>query len=117
MELFLGAGDGTYAEFNFAPSGAWAAWRFSGYRSGRADLAVEPPAIRSTASDVGFALDVALALPGGFAHAGAAMGLSAVVEESDGTMSWWALRHPEGDRPDFHHGDCFQALLPPPGAA
>lgn len=38
-------------------------------------------------------------------------GVSAVIEEADGTKSFWALRHPPG-RPDFHHPDCFQLELP-----
>ncbi len=41
--------------------------------------------------------------------------LSAVIEETDGTKSYWALRHPPGP-PDFHHPDCFALTLeaPPP---
>src|SRR3546814_10579152 len=34
------------------------------------------------------------------------LALSAVIEETDGTKSYWALRHPPG-KPDFHHPDCF----------
>jgi len=46
---------------------------------------------------------------------GARIGLSAVIEETDGTKSYWALRHPPG-KPDFHHPDCFALTLgaPPP---
>jgi len=29
-----------------------------------------------------------------------------VVEELDGSHSYWALRHPPG-KPDFHHSDAF----------
>jgi hypothetical protein len=39
------------------------------------------------------------------------LGLSAVLEEKDGTKSYWALAHPPGDKPDFHHPDCFAARL------
>ena len=39
------------------------------------------------------------------------LGLSAVLEEVDGTKSYWALAHPE-DKPNFHHPDCFAAQLP-----
>ena len=39
------------------------------------------------------------------------IGLSAVIEETDGTKSYWALRHPPGP-PDFHHPDCFALELP-----
>jgi hypothetical protein len=40
------------------------------------------------------------------------LGLSAVLEEKDGAKSYWALAHPPGDQPDFHHPDCFAARLP-----
>jgi hypothetical protein len=32
--------------------------------------------------------------------------LSAVVEEENGTLSYWALKHPR-DKPDFHCPDGF----------
>ena len=44
------------------------------------------------------------------------MGLSAVLEETDGTKSYWALAHPPG-APDFHHPDCFALDIPAPDAA
>ena len=34
------------------------------------------------------------------------IGLSAILEEDDGTISYWALAHGSG-RPDFHHPDGF----------
>jgi hypothetical protein len=34
------------------------------------------------------------------------LGLSAVIEDKAGHMSYWALAHPPG-KPDFHHMDCF----------
>lgn len=43
------------------------------------------------------------------------MGLSAVIEERDGTKSYWALAHAPGP-PDFHNSDCFIATLPAPNA-
>ena len=42
--------------------------------------------------------------------------ISAVIEESDGTKSYWGLNHPPGE-PDFHHPDCFVLDLPPPDPA
>ena len=39
-------------------------------------------------------------------------GLSAVLEETDGTKSYWAVAHPDGDKPDFHDAVCFAAHLP-----
>ena len=43
------------------------------------------------------------------------LALSAVVEADDGTLSYWALRHPPG-RPDFHHADGFVLRLEGPAA-
>ena len=34
------------------------------------------------------------------------LGLSALIEDRAGHMSYWALAHPPG-KPDFHHKDCF----------
>ncbi len=41
------------------------------------------------------------------------LGLSAVIQEVDGTKSYWALAHAPGP-PDFHNPDCFIATLPAP---
>ena len=35
----------------------------------------------------------------------------AVIEEKDGTKSYWALAHPSPE-PDFHNPGCFAARLP-----
>jgi hypothetical protein len=34
------------------------------------------------------------------------LGLSALIEDTSGRTSYWALAHPAG-KPDFHHNDCF----------
>ena len=36
--------------------------------------------------------------------------LTAVLEEQDGTKSYWALAHPP-EKPDFHMPDCFIGKL------
>ena len=52
MEVFIaarpaGADSGPYLEFNLAPGGQWAAYRFSGYRAGMSPLTgVRPPGAR-----------------------------------------------------------------------
>ena len=38
--------------------------------------------------------------------------LSAVIEETSGRKSYWALAHPPG-KPDFHHPDSFACVLEP----
>jgi hypothetical protein len=40
------------------------------------------------------------------------LGLSAVIEDISGGMSYWALAHPPG-RPDFHHADGFALEFSP----
>jgi hypothetical protein len=49
-------------------------------------------------------------LPPGPADAPLRIGLSAVIEDRDGSLSYWALRHPHG-KPDFHHPDAFALEL------
>lgn len=102
------AGGEAYCEFNLAPSGQWAAYRFDGYRAGMAALEIAAPHIELRPGDDGLVLSAALALEGG---AALQLGLSAVIEEAGGRISYWALAHPPG-RPDFHHADCFAAELP-----
>ena len=40
------------------------------------------------------------------------IGLTAVIEEEDGTKSYWALAHGAGP-PDFHNPACFDYCLSP----
>jgi hypothetical protein len=111
-------GAARYHELNFAPSGEWAAYAFRAYREGgpleNGSLA---PRIAVRSAPDRLELDARVALghlsP---AHAAAALGLglAAVVEETDGTLSYWSLHHPAG-RPDFHHRDAFALRLEPPG--
>ncbi|MEG3122791.1 DOMON-like domain-containing protein [Sphingomonas sp. GB1N7] len=113
-ELFLAPlGSEAYFEFNYSPSTQWAAYRFDGYRAGGTDLtlAVTPHVDRGDdESDFLVEVDQDLSdLPSG----PLLMGLSAVIEEIDGTKSYWALAHAPGS-PDFHNRDCFIATLPAP---
>jgi hypothetical protein len=108
--------DKAYTEFNASPSSQWAAYRFEDYRAGMVDLPLEtPPEIGLDASESHFALEVEYVLPAEWVGQPLEIGLSAVIEESDGTKSYWALAHPPG-QPDFHHGDCFALQLAAPSA-
>jgi hypothetical protein len=113
FELFLMFDDGErYVEFNFSPSGRWAAYAFDGYRDGMAVLDVRrSPVVTRVPAGV----DVVCPL-GDLPHGEHRMGLSAVIEEIDGTKSYWALAHATGP-PDFHNPACFIATLPSPDAA
>ena len=104
-ELFVAdaAGPG-YTEFNFSPSGEWAAYRFTQYREG-APLATRDPQIRVRRGAGALTLEARVVARGKLR-----VGLSAVVEQTDGTLSYWALRHAPG-KPDFHHPDAFALEL------
>ena len=115
FEAFLkpigGAG---YREWNFSPSFAWAAYVFEGYRQGGQPLPVrlDPELVLTPHShdfrwlelSAEFDLPPSIPMP-------AQLALSAVIEETDGTKSYWALAHPS-DVPDFHHPDSFVLELP-----
>jgi hypothetical protein len=45
-----------------------------------------------------------------YENAPLALGISAVIEASDGTRSYWALAHPS-DKPDFHHPGAFALAI------
>ena len=108
FEAFLRIpGSDAYREWNFAPSGQWAAYDFAGYREGMAEADVTPPYVRMEDNLIWWALGVTIAVD---ADSVWALGLSAVLEEKDGTKSFWALAHPT-EKPDFHHEGSFVASL------
>jgi hypothetical protein len=104
FEAFLRRGGGGYYEFNFAPSAAWAAYRFEAYRSGMSPAGPLPPPRMKAISNLGcYDLRVELEL-GGLAdlpHPIDRLHLTAVIETSAGETSYWATRHAPG-KPDFH---------------
>jgi hypothetical protein len=113
FEAFIGAGEPRYMEFNFSPSGQWAAYTFNGYRSGMLAAPVDPPVFTTEFGATTFHLRAAVRLD---TIAALRLGLGAVIEETNQRKSYWALAHPPG-KPDFHHPDCFALELPPASGA
>lgn len=135
-ELFVRDPEGLgYLEFNFSPSGDWAAYAFDAPRQGQrphqwsqgpsAPASTSPPEIvstwtmdsRDTSASV-FELRVALIWPA-LARGGSdrrptlrPLGLSFVAETSAG-LEYWALAH-AAPQPDFHHPDGFVGQLEVP---
>jgi hypothetical protein len=109
FEAFLRAdGEEAYREWNFAPSGQWAAYDFTATREGMANADIgAPPYIRVEDNLTWWTLGATVAVEAGKSWN---LGVSAVLEEKDGTKSYWALAHPT-EKPDFHHPDCFVAQL------
>jgi hypothetical protein len=116
FEAFVRGGDGDgYLELNLSPSTQWAAYRFSGYREGVTTAEVAPAGIAVVATDGILELSASVDLAGaGLALDGTwRVGLSAVIEDRAGGISYWALAHPPG-KADFHSPDCFALELPAP---
>ncbi len=129
FEAFVGvAGESAYREFNFSPSCQWAAYRFSGPRQRDAAAEADDAQARAAAPTGALVPEISLHTdPGGLtllawlplralADAQALttgqpldVGLSAVIETTDGQLSYWALQHP-APRPDFHHRSGWQHL-------
>jgi hypothetical protein len=108
FEMFLRRADG-YCEFNFSPSTAWAAYAFDGYREGMRPLAIDAPSIAEHRTKNELRLDVITTIPE--SQGALQLALTAVIEEADGTISYWALNNAPG-KPDFHHPDGFALELP-----
>ena len=115
FELFIGAKyDAEYYEFNFSPSGEWAAYGFCDYRDGKPiDVEGLEPKIALQRDDDKLELSAVIhsdRLPGFGPNVCLWLGLSAVIEDLHGSLSYWALKHPPG-KPDFHHADGFALEL------
>jgi hypothetical protein len=114
FEAFIAQPGGhAYWEYNFSPSGAWAAYHFSGYREGMtALLKGAAPVIQVDSAGDEFVLEVAVDLSW-LTRAGASalrLSAAAVIEDRARVLSYWALKHP-AEKPDFHHADSFVVPL------
>lgn len=117
FEAFVCAPPATaYYEFNFAPSRRWAAYQFGSYRTGMSVASeIAAPRFEVLSNGTAFELQAALELdrlPGLPSDGPWRLGLSAVIEDTSGRKSYWALAHPPGS-PDFHHSDCFALEIMP----
>ncbi|WP_033925022.1 DOMON-like domain-containing protein [Sphingomonas sp. 35-24ZXX] len=112
FEAFIAsASSPTYAEFNLAPSGAWAAYAFDDYRAGMRDLALAAAPVIEPVEFGHWRVRLDLAgLKDLIGPAPWRLAVTAVIEARDGSKSFWSLAHPSG-KPDFHHADCFAARL------
>lgn len=117
FEAFLKRpGADVYIELNISPSGRWASYAFDSYRTGmriaervildRFALQAIDGTIRVSAV---FEVADATFAEADVWHAG----FAAIIESAERDVSHWALLH-TGERPDFHAGDCFTAVLRAP---
>jgi hypothetical protein len=97
FELFV-ADEGTaYREYNFSPSGQWAAFQFDDYRTGMRDreAAIETE-IWHESNELQFSAKIKDEIKNP-----ALVGLTAVIEETDGQIRYWSTAFAPG-KPDFH---------------
>jgi len=114
-EAFVAAVDGVeYHEYNFSPSGQWAAYRFLAYRERDTDYQPSvAPTIGFQRLPEGFRLDALIAREFLPAARQFHIGLTAVIEAAAGGNSYWALAHC-ATQPDFHLRQSFSLTLAPP---
>jgi hypothetical protein len=111
FEAFVASADAPgYHEFNFSPSLDWAIYRFSAYREGMSLAEIGgAPEISVRQGDDGLELHSAVRL-GQLTDLRDArhlrIALAAVIEDENGRLTYWGLRHASG-KPDFHHPNGF----------
>ncbi len=110
FEVFWQPTGGTaYREFNLSPSTRWAAYDFDAFRKNGRDATVEAIALACAHSHdhLLLAVDIVADLP-----APADVALNAVIENTDGTVQYWALAFAEG-KPEFHSSTCRKMKVGP----
>ena len=114
FEAFIAVVEETpYHEFNFSPSGQWAAYAFDDYRVRKVWQTNHAPTIHFARSDHQLVLSAVISeadLPDNPLNQPYRLGLTAVLETKAGEHSYWALFHPSG-KPDFHHRNGFTLSL------
>lgn len=114
FEVFVATHDSpAYREFNCSPSGQWACYTFSDYRRRDPSAPVFQPHFSFSHCADFLQLDALLAptaLPRVAPGQALLLGLSVVIEATDGSRGYWALVHP-CEQPDFHHRAAFALKL------
>jgi hypothetical protein len=117
FEIFAGAqNQKSYLEMNLSPSGDWNAYAFNDYREGMRPAGVTlAPLVVSDSRVMGKQKEMILR---GFLAADEiktagplALSAAAVLEYESGAIEYWALKHAQGSRPDFHLRESFILAL------
>ena len=98
FELFISRPSETaYVEINLAPGGGWNTYRFDDYRAGMR-VSNDLDVTRIQGASPNFSAEIKL--PGVAFPDELCLGISAVLENIDGDLTYYALGH--GAVPDFH---------------
>jgi hypothetical protein len=112
FEAFLALESVTdYWELNLSPSTAWAAYAFTGYRSGGRPAEEAAPRIVAHVRPGRLEIHALARIPKAMQGRPLRLGLAAVLESNRGDLTYWALQHPS-ERPDFHQAEAFTWVLP-----
>ncbi len=111
FEAFFRPGSGSaYVELNLSPSERWAAFDFASYRQGMEERPFPREPVCTIRAGQNMAIFDAVIPLAGLPDGECDLGLSAVIEEEGGRLSYWALSHPD-KKPDFHDLACFTARI------
>ena len=112
--FFKNAGNKNYWELNISPAGDWNLYRFSDYRKDmQPEERVTAVQAKRTQIENELSLQCSFSIKDLICQDDhLQLGLCCVLERTDGTKGYHALRHP-GRQPDFHHQDGFLITLSP----
>lgn len=111
FELFIKNSKDNYIEFNFSPEFEWNCFYFEK----KGDALAEYARMNCLKTDILLSLEVFHLIveidkskfPEGFFAGDLSAGITSVIKEKSGKMSYWALSHND-TRPNFHHFDSFK---------
>ena len=114
FELFLKTKEDSYIEFNFSPEFEWNCFYFQK----KGDTLVEYARYDSVKTDILLSLDVFHLIveldkskfPDGFFHGQVNAGITSVIKEKNGKITYWALSHHD-TRPNFHDFRSFNGVV------
>ena len=98
-----------YWEFNMSPSGDWNIYKMDAYRriGFREETAFTKLPFVFRKSDIKLSLDISMDLsPIIQAQQKIQVGITAIIQTTDGNETYWALVHP-GEQADFHLRESF----------
>ena len=102
--FFASPGHSPYWEVNLSPSGDWNIYRLESYRKGlqTADEYTQVSFKSQSGDTTGLQVTFSMPLPAALQGMGPLeWNVTAVIQASDGSLSYWAPRHGHG-APDFH---------------
>ena len=111
FELFIKTCENSYIEFNFSPEFEWNCFYFPK----KGDPLTQYARMDFVKFDILLSLDVFHLIveidksrfPDGFFKGELSAGITSVIKDKNGGISYWALSH-EDKKPNFHHFDSFK---------